>query len=491
MTVGTAKAWREGLDAGDLSSEALVRGSFLRIRTMDDRLHAILAVDEDRSLRLARKADARLRAGERSPVLGLPVVLKDNLHWSGLQVSCGSRIMDGYRAPYDATVVDRLLTAGAVPVAKANLDEFAMGSSGEFSAFTPACNPWDLARVPGGSSSGSVVAVSAGYAPLALGSDTGGSVRLPASFCNVTALRPTYGVLSRHGLTAMASSLDQVGPIAASAADIAMAFGVLAGRDPMDSTSVDLPGVERLNPLQPLKLKGLRIGLPTEYFGDGLEPGVRSVLQAAVQVFTEQGAVIREVSLPHTRYAIDTYYLLCTSEVSSNLSRFDGVRYGHRARSGSLTDMIAETRDLGLGPEVKRRILLGAFCLSKGYYDAFYLKALRARTLITRDFDRAFESVDILATPVSPGTAFPFGAKSDDPLAMYLADAFTVPAPLAGIPCLSMPAGFTEGLPVGIQLIGPAFSDVMLLETAHTFQSLTPHHLETPPLFRTGANHGL
>ncbi len=482
MAAGTATDWREGLDTGDLSSEALVRNSFHRIKTMDDHLHAILAVDEDRSLGLARKADARLRAGDRSPVLGLPVVLKDNLHWSGLQVSCGSRILDGYRATYDATVVERLLRAGAVPVAKANLDEFAMGSSGEFSAFTPVRNPWGRDRVPGGSSSGSVVAVSAGYAPLALGSDTGGSVRLPASFCNVTALRPTYGVLSRYGLTAMASSLDQVGPIATSAADLALAFGVMAGRDPLDSTSVDLPGTERLSQLRPRNLKGLRIGLPTEYFMDGLEPGVRGLLEAAIQVFAKEGAEIREVSLPHTRYAIDTYYLLCTSEVSSNLSRFDGVRYGHRARNGSLTEMIAETRDLGLGPEVKRRILLGAFCLSKGYYDAFYLKALRARTLISRDFNRIFESVDILATPVSLGTAFPFGAKTEDPLAMYLADVFTVPAPLAGIPCLAMPAGFVEGLPVGIQLIGPAGSDVMLLETAHAFQSLTDHHLATPPL---------
>jgi len=326
---------------------------------------------------------------------------------------------------------------------------------------------------------------------LALGSDTGGSVRLPASFCNVTALRPTYGVLSRYGLSAMASSLDQVGPIAHSAADIALLFGVMAGRDPMDSTSAELPHAERLASLQPGNLKGLRIGLPTEYFGDGLDSGVRSLLDAALQVFLDQGAEIREVSLPHTRYAIDTYYLLCTSEVSSNLSRFDGVRFGQRVEAASLPDMLAETRDQGLGSEVKRRILLGAFCLSKGYYDAFYLKAMKARTLIARDFDQAFETVDILATPVSPGTAFPFGAKTDDPLAMYLADAYTVTAPLAGIPCLSMPAGITASMPAGIQLIGPAFSDVMLLETAHAFQSHTRHHLETPPLFRTGANHGL
>ena len=482
MVVATAVDWRNALDAGDLSSESLVQASLARIQACEGRLRAVLAMDEGRSLALARSADARLRAGERSPVLGLPIVLKDNLHWSGLQVSCGSRVLEGYRAPYDATVVERLLAAGAVPVAKANMDEFAMGSSGEFSAFGRTCNPWDTDRVPGGSSSGSVVAVAAGYAPLALGSDTGGSVRLPASFCNVTALRPTYGVLSRFGVTAMASSLDQVGPIAASAADIALAFGVMAGVDPRDSTSVDLPGRERLAALGRANLQGLRIGLPLEYFGEGLEAGPRARLETAIQVFRDQGAVIREVSLPHTRYAIDTYYLLCTSEVSSNLSRFDGVRYGHRAEGSSLAEMIAETRDQGLGAEVKRRILLGAFCLSKGYYDAFYLKAMKARTLITEDFRHAFETVDVLATPVSPGTAFPFQAKTNNPLAMYLADVFTVTAPLAGLPCLAMPAGFSESLPVGIQLIGPAGSDVMLLETAQAFQSLTSHHLIAPPL---------
>jgi aspartyl-tRNA(Asn)/glutamyl-tRNA(Gln) amidotransferase subunit A len=298
----------------------------------------------------------------------------------------------------------------------------------------------------------------------------------------VTALRPTYGVLSRYGVTAMASSLDQVGPIAASAADIALAFSVMTGRDAMDSTSSDVPGAERLRSLRPGNLKGLRIGLPMEYFGGGLDRGVQGLLTSALQVFADRGAEILEVSLPHTKYAIDTYYLLCTSEVSSNLSRFDGVRYGLRAQAGSLPELIAETRDQGFGTEVKRRILLGAFCLSKGYYDAFYLKALKARTLIAGDFRRVFETVDVLATPVSPGTAFPFGTKTDDPLAMYLADVFTVTAPLAGIPCLSMPAGITGGLPAGIQLIGPAFSDVMLLETAHAFQSCTRHHLASPPL---------
>ena len=491
MAVGSAVDWREGLEAGDLSSESLVRAAFDRIENLDAQLHAVLAVNKERSLQFARAADARLRAGDRTPVLGLPLVLKDNLNCRAFPMSCGSKVLQGYQAPYDATVVERLISAGAVPLAKANMDEFAMGSSGEYSAFPPTRNPWDQARVPGGSSSGSVVAVAAGYAPLSLGSDTGGSVRLPASFCNVTALRPTYGVLSRYGVSAMASSLDQVGPVARSAADIALAFGVMAGQDPMDSTSVELPRADRLDPLHPGNLKGLRIGLPKEYFGAGLEPDIANLLQAALREFEGQGAVIKEVNLPHTPYAIDTYYLLCTSEVSSNLSRFDGVRFGHRAEAGSLPDMIADTRDQGLGFEVKRRILLGAFCLSKGYYDAFYLKAMKARTLIAQDFERAFESVDVLATPVSPGTAFPFGAKTDDPLAMYLADAFTVTAPLAGIPCLSMPAGFSAGLPVGIQLIGPAFSDVMLLETAHAFQSLTRHHHALPPLLRTGAPHGL
>lgn len=490
MALGVAVDWREGLDAGDLSSEALVRQSLERIAQKDGQLGAILAKSESLSLALARRADARLRAGERSPVLGLPFVLKDNLNWTGLQVSCGSRIMEGYQAPYDATVVARLLAAGAVPVAKANLDEYAMGSSGEYSAFGAARNPWDTTRVPGGSSSGSAVSVAAGYAPLALGSDTGGSVRLPASFCNVTALRPTYGVLSRYGLSAMASSLDQVGPIARSAADIALALEVMVGRDPMDSTSVDLPR-EGFHGLRPRDLRGLRIGLPKEYFAEGLDAGVRSTLDAALKVLSDQGAELRDVSLPHTRFAIDTYYLLCTSEVSSNLSRFDGVRFGRRIEASGPSGMMAETRDRGLGPEVKRRILLGAFCLSKGYYDAFYLKAMKARTLIAQDFEKAFESVDVLATPVSPGTAFPFGSKTDDPMAMYLADAYTVTAPLAGLPCLSMPAGFTNGLPVGIQLIGPALSDLMLLGTAHAFQSITHHHRETPPPFRTGANHGL
>jgi aspartyl-tRNA(Asn)/glutamyl-tRNA(Gln) amidotransferase subunit A len=470
------------LAAGDLSAEFLAFAALDRMDRLEGLLNATVHRDREASLRAARAADVCLARGERGPMLGIPVVFKDNLHWKGAPVSNGSRIMGGYRAPYDATVVRRLLEAGAVPVAKANMDEFAMGSSGEYSAFGPTRNPWDPRRVPGGSSSGSVVAVAAGYAPFALGSDTGGSVRLPGSFCNITALRPTYGVLSRYGVTAMASSLDQVGPVAGSAQDLAAGFSVMAGADPLDATSIHLPDADRLAALRPADLKGLRIGLPREYFTAGIEPGVRAALDTALAVLGAQGAELVEVSLPHTAYAIDTYYLINTSEVSSNLARFDGMRYGARKPADTLQGMIADTRDQGFGPEAKRRILLGAFCLSKGYYDAFYLKALKTRTLITRDFQDAFRQVDLLATPVSPGTAWTLGAKSADPLAMYLADVFTVTPALAALPALSVPAGFAAGMPVGLQLIGPSLRDVQLLEVAHAFQQITAHHRQFPPL---------
>ena len=473
--------WREGLAAGDLSATSLALDALDRMDHLDPALNAMLYRDRDLTLAASRAADARLANGERGPMLGIPVVLKDNLNWKDAPVSNGSRIMQGYRAPYSATVVQRLLEAGAVPVGKANMDEFAMGSSGEHSAFGPTRNPWDPTRVPGGSSSGSVVSVAAGYAPFALGTDTGGSVRLPASFCNVTALRPTYGVLSRYGVTAMASSLDQVGPVAASAEDLAAGFSTLTGRDPLDATSLDLPDAPRLDRLRPASLKGLRLGLPREYFTAGIEPGVRQALDAALAVLGAEGVELVEVSLPHTPYAIDTYYLINTSEVSSNLSRFDGVRYGHRAPAETLPELIAGSRD-AFGAEAKRRILLGTFCLSKGYYDAFYLKALKARTLIIRDFTAAFAQVDFLATPVCPHTAFAFGAKTADPLAMYLEDVFTVTPSLAALPALSMPAGFAQGLPVGLQLIGPALSEVRMLEVAHAFQQLTRHHLAAPPV---------
>jgi aspartyl-tRNA(Asn)/glutamyl-tRNA(Gln) amidotransferase subunit A len=480
MVVSTVKAWRAGMDAGDFSSEHLVRRCLDRMEALEPSLNATTLRCEDMALRLAMDADARLARGERGPLLGMPVVLKDNLALKGLPVSNGSRITEGYVSPYDATVVARLLAAGAVPVAKANMDEFAMGSSGEHSAFGPTRNPWDTNLVPGGSSSGSVVAVAADYVPFALGSDTGGSVRLPASFCNATGFRPTYGVLSRYGLTAMASSLDQVAPVAHTAEDLATGLSIMVGKDAHDATSVDLPGSERLAELRPAPLKGLRIGLPVEYFGEGIESGVREVIGKALRTLEGEGAELVEVSLAHTPYAIDTYYLINTSEVSSNLNRFDGVRYGARKSADGLHPTIALTRDKGFGPEVKRRILLGAFCLSKGYYDAFYLKALKTRTLITRDFQDAFNKVDVIATPVGPTTAFPIGSKLEDPMAMYLADVFTVTTALAALPALSMPAGFTGGLPVGLQLVGPSLSDVRLLEIAHAFQQVTEYHLLAP-----------
>jgi len=474
---------RARLESGDGASGALVQQALDRIAALDRSLNAVIATAPEQSLALARDADRRLAAGEQTPVLGLPIALKDNLNWAGTPVTCGSKILEGYRSPYDATVVRRLLDAGAVPVIKANMDEFAMGSSGEYSAFGPALNPWDRNRAPGGSSSGSIVSVAAGYTPLALGSDTGGSVRLPASFCNVTALRPTYGVLSRYGLTALASSLDQVGPVARSAEDVAAMLSVMAGHDPLDSTSVDLPDQDLLFPLAPGELKGLRIGLPAEYFSEGLDAGVHGVIEAALREFEEAGAVLSPVSLPRTDIAIETYYLLVTSEASANLSRFDGVRYGLREKAeGGLDATIAATRDAGFGDEVKRRILLGTFCLSKGHYEAFYLKALKARTLVARDFDEAFKAVDVIATPVSPCTAFPLGDRTGDPLAMYLADAYAVAAPLAGIPALAFPAGFHENLPVGMQFMGPALSDTRLLGLVHAFQQRTGHHLRTPDL---------
>lgn len=484
MVLGTTMAGaRARLADGSVSSSALVQQALDRIAALDPSLNAVIATDPARSLALAREADRRLARGERTPVLGLPVALKDNLNWTGTPATCGSKILKGYISPYDATVVRRLLDAGAVPVLKANMDEFAMGSSGEYSAFGPARNPWDPSRAPGGSSSGSIVSVAAGYAPLALGSDTGGSVRLPASFCNATALRPTYGVLSRYGVTALASSLDQVGPVARAAEDVAAALSVMAGHDPLDGTSVDLPDRDQLFPLAPEGLKGLRIGLPAEYFAEGLDAGVRSVIEAALREFERAGATLHPVSLPRTDIAIETYYLLVTSEASANLSRFDGVRYGLREPGeGGLDAMISATRDAGFGDEVKRRVLLGAFCLSKGHYDAFYLKALKARTLVAQDFTAAFEAVDVIATPVSPCVAFPLGDRTRDPLAMYLADAYAVASPLAGIPALAFPAGFHENLPVGMQFMGPALSDVRLLGLVHAFQQRTDHHLRTPDL---------
>jgi aspartyl-tRNA(Asn)/glutamyl-tRNA(Gln) amidotransferase subunit A len=471
---------RETLGTGACSARALAEQALARIARMDPTLNAVARCHADEALAAADAADRRLRAGERGPMLGIPIALKDNLAQAGLPLGNGSRLHPGFRSPTSATVVARLLEAGAVPVARTNLDAFAMGSSGEHCAAGPARNPWAPDRVPGGSSSGSAVAVAAGYVPLALGSDTGGSVRLPAAFCGLTALRPSYGVLSRSGLTAMASSLDQVGLLAHSARDLAAGLSVMAGVDPLDSTSCALPGQERLASLGPASWKGLRVGMPAEYFREDIAPGVRSRLEEAIRQMEALGANLTEVSLPHALVALDAYGILNAAEAASNLARFDGVRFGTRLAGENLEAMISATRDEGFGEEVKRRILLGTFCLSRGHAEAFYARARKARTLVARDFQRAFEAVDLLVAPASPDTAFPFASRLDDPEAMHLADLFQVAPALAALPCLALPAGLVEGLPVGLQLIGPRLSDVRLLELASAFQDATGHHLLVP-----------
>jgi aspartyl-tRNA(Asn)/glutamyl-tRNA(Gln) amidotransferase subunit A len=417
-----------------------------------------------------------------APLLGVPIVVKDNMAIKGQLLQNGSLATKGLVSPYTATVVERLVCAGAVPVARAAMDEFAMGSSGERNAFGPTHNPWDIGKVAGGSSSGSAAAVAAGYAPFALGSDTGGSVRLPAAFCGVSAFRPTYGGLSRYGVTAMASSLDQVGPMASHVCDLALGMSVMAGADPHDSTSIDLPGASELAKLEPLPLKGIRVG----YFsGEGakpMQPAIQRRVNGAVEALEQDGAAIIEIDLPGASYALETYCLLNTAEVSSNLSRFDGVRYGNRTHGGDLAATIAGSRNAGFGLEAKRRILLGTFCLSKGHFDAYYLKALRARNAIARSMVGIFKAVDFILAPVSPIAAFAFGEKMADPLEMYMMDILTVLPALADLPALTVPAGLADGLPVGIQFIGPRLSDCALLRLGHAFQELTNWHLAAPTI---------
>lgn len=489
MAFPHATQWRQLLKKGEISSRDLVEESYRKIKQLEPKLNAVISHNYQISITLAHTSDERIKAKDWGPMLGLPITLKDNYNWSGSPMTCGSKILEGYVSNYNATVVDKLLKAGAVPVAKTNMDEFAMGSSGEYSTYGPTRNPWDISRVSGGSSSGSIVSVAAQYVVSSLGSDTGGSVRLPGSFCSVTAMRPTYGTLSRYGLTSMASSLDVVGPCAVSAFEVAALLSTLVGHDPKDSTSIDLPRSELLYPLKPLDMKGVRIGLPEEYFGDGIDSGVRKVIESSIKEFESMGALISSVSLPHTPYAIDTYYLICVSEVSSNLARFDGIRFGHRtSQLSNLTDLISRTRDEAFGEEAKRRILLGAFCLNQGHIDEYYHRALKARNLITQDFNTAFEKVDFLLTPVSTSVAFPLGSKSKKPAEMYLTDVYSAATSLSGLPCLSLPGGFVDmpeshsKLPVGIQLIAPALSDVKLLQLAHAYQLINDQHLIQPML---------
>lgn len=460
--------------SGKVTSRQLVEAVFRCIRATNPAINTFITLNESEAVRKAEEVDARISAGNPvGPLAGIPVALKDLLCTRGLLTTAGSRILENFVPPYDATSVTRLRDADAVIVGKLNMDEFAMGSSNENSAYGPARNPHDTSRVPGGSSGASAASVAANQTVLALGTDTGGSIRLPASFCGVVGLKPTYGRVSRYGLIAYASSLDQIGPVARNVRDAALLLNVIAGHDPRDSTSVDLPAPDYTARLD-AGVAGRTIGLPAGYFGEGLDDQVRASVFRGVEVLKEAGAEIREIDLPiacHPACSIAAYYIIATGEASSNLSRYDGVKYGSRAEGDDLIDMYCRTRSAGFGEEVKRRIMLGTYALSAGYYDAYYLRAQRVRTLVKEDFDRAFESCDLLAAPVSPTPAFPIGAKIDDPLQMYLSDIYTVSVNLAGIPAISVPCGVSgEGLPIGLQLLAPAFMEENLFRAAYVVE---------------------
>jgi len=473
------------LAARKASSVELTTAFIARAQAVEDRLHAFNSFDEADALAQARAADARRAAGQaRGPLDGIPIGFKDVIAVEGQPLTCSSRMLAGFVSPYDATVTRRLREAGAVLWGRLNMDEFAMGSSTENSAFQPTANPWDLARVPGGSSGGPAAAVAAGEMPLALGSDTGGSIRQPASFCGVVGLKPTYGRVSRYGLVAFASSLDQIGPIARTVEDAALLLGAIAGHDPLDSTSYAAPVPDYRAALVAAPGRW-KLGVPKEYFGAGLDPEVGAAVRAAIEFYRAAGCEIREVSLPLAAdYAIATYYIIATAECSSNLARYDGVRYGHRAaKAADAVDLYFQTRAEGFGAEVKRRVILGTYVLSSGYYDAYYLRAQKVRTLIRDDFLRAFREVDALLAPVAPTAAFRRGEKSADPLAMYLSDIYTISVNLAGLPGISVPCGFTAGgLPVGLQIIGQPFQEAGLLAIAHAYEQGHDWHTRHPAL---------
>ena len=464
----------------EISSAELTDAGLERIAAVDDRLSAYITVTADAARAQAAAADRRIAAGNAAPLTGVPMQVKDLLCTNGVPTTCASRMLTEYVPVYDATAVARLRAQDAVLLGKGNMDEFGMGSSTENSAFFPTRNPWDTARVPGGSSGGSAAAVAAGAAPFALGTDTGGSIRQPAAFCGVTGLKPTYGRVSRYGLVAYASSLDQIGPLARDAADCALVLQAIAGHDPRDATSLP-DAVPDYTAALAGDIAGLRLGVPQEYFGDGMDAGVRAAVTAAIHRLAALGAEIRAVSLPTTEYALACYYIIAPSECSANLARYDGVKYGYSHQGeGDLWQAMERTRQRGFGAEVKRRIMLGAFALSSGYYDAYYLKAQQARTLIRQDFARVFDEVDALVAPVSPVAAFPIGERVDDPLRMYLVDIYTLPVNIAGLPAMSVPCGFADGLPVGLQLIGPHLSEPALLNIAHSYQQATDWHRMRP-----------
>jgi aspartyl-tRNA(Asn)/glutamyl-tRNA(Gln) amidotransferase subunit A len=470
------------LSRREVSPVEVAEAFLSRISARDPDLHTYITVDAEGALAQAREAEARLGRGETSLLAGVPLALKDVLATQGLRTTCGSRILENFVPPFDATVCTRLRQAGAVFLGKVNMDEFAMGSSTENSAYGVTHNPWRRDCIPGGSSGGSAAAVAADLCTASLGSDTGGSIRQPASHCGVVGLKPTYGRVSRYGLVAYASSLDQIGPVTKDVRDAALLLQTIAGHDPRDSTAVPEPVPDYLESLGQ-DVKGLKIGVPREYFGEGLDPEVEAAVRGALKTLENLGADIVEVSLPHTEYAVGTYYIIAMAEASSNLARYDGVKYGFRAPGKNLLEMYTQTRTKGFGAEVCRRIMLGTYTLSAGYYDAYYRKASQVRTLLRRDFDQAFQTCAVLATPVAPTPAFRLGEKVDDPLTMYLSDIFTISANLAGIPGLSVPCGFsTGGLPIGLQLLGPHFGEPQILQVAFAFEQATDFHRQKPNL---------
>ena len=479
LTIHEAQA---RLAADEMSAVELTEAVLERILALDNDVKTYLTLTPEAALAQAQVTDERRAAGGDAPLLGIPLAIKDVLCTEGVRTTCGSRILEGFVPPYDATAVARLKAAGAILLGKTNTDEFAMGSSTENSAFFTTHNPWDLDRVPGGSSGGSAAAVAAGECLGALGTDTGGSVRQPASLCGVVGFKPTYGRVSRYGLVAFASSLDQVGVLAKDITDAAILLQVIAGHDARDSTSIDAP-VPDYSAALTGDVQGVRVGVPREYFIEGMQPEVEAAVRAAVDQLADLGAHVVEVTLPHTDYALPVYYLIAPAEASANLARYDGVRYTVRVDDGGVDEMYKATRGRGFGPEVKRRIMLGTYALSAGYYDAYYLKAQKVRTLIKADFDAAFERVDVIIAPTSPTTAFRIGEKSDDPLQMYLSDVFTLSMNLAGICGLSLPCGFDgDGLPIGLHVMGPALGEPQVLRVAHAYEQSTDWHTRRPPL---------
>jgi len=479
----TIRHAQELLAAGQVSSLELTKASLDRIRRVDPRVKAIVTVTEEAALAQAAAADERIAKGESGPLTGVPGLVKDNMCTEGVPTTCSSKMLENFVPPYDATVVEKLREAGAVIVGKANMDEFAMGSSTEHSAFFPTHNPWDLSRVPGGSSGGSAASVASGEVVFSLGSDTGGSIRQPAGFCGVTGLKPTYGRVSRYGLVAFASSLDQIGPLTTDAFDSALVLNAIAGNDKRDSTSATESVPDYTHALTG-DIKHLRIGIPREYFVAGMQPEVEQATRAAIGQLEALGASVDwDVSLPLTSHALAVYYIIAPSEASANLARYDGTTYGYRHEDAdSMWDTMEKTRQYGFGAEVKRRIMLGTYALSAGYYDAYYLKAQKVRTLIRREFDAAFEKYDALVTPTSPTVPFTMGEKLDDPVQMYLSDVCTLPVNIAGLPAVSIPAGFAEGLPVGLQIIGKSFAEETVLKVADAFQRATDWHTRRPEL---------